>query len=148
MKRVFLLICLLLSSFVLFAQNDRADAIVGTYISVPGEGQYKVRITREADGSYTGRVCWVKNKYDSEGRLQRDDKNPDKSLRNTPCDQIVLFTGLRYDAKKQQWGGTKIYDPNRGIKAHMTARFSDAKTLKVRGTLMGFGETEVWTREK
>ena len=148
MKRLlFSLAALLLATVALLAQNDKADNIVGTYISAPGAGQYRVRITRSSDGTYTGQVCWVKEKY-KDGQLQLDDKNPDKSLRQTPCDQIVLFRGLKYDAKKKHWGETKIYDPNRGIKANMTATFVDAKTLHVRGTLLGFGETEVWTKEK
>ena len=84
--------------------------------------------------------------YDANGVMDVDDKNPDKSLRNTPADKIVLFTGLKYNAKKQQWDGTKIYDPNRGIKVSMTAAFDGPKVLKIRGSVLGIGETEVWKR--
>ncbi len=42
--------------------------------------------------------------------------------------------------------GTKIYDPNRGIKVSMTAAFDSPKVLKIRGSVLGIGETEVWKR--
>ena len=105
-----------------------------------------MKITKLQDGTYKGQVCWVAELYDANGVMDVDDKNPDKSLRNTPADKIVLFTGLKYNAKKQQWDGTKIYDPNRGIKVSMTAAFDGPKVLKIRGSVLGIGETEVWKR--
>ena len=83
--------------------DSGADKIVGMYY-VAYEGQEsKVRFTKEDDGTYTARTVWVKGCRDEDGNvLQRDVKNPDKKLRNTPCDSIVLITGLEYNAGKQR----------------------------------------------
>ena len=67
-------------------------------------------------------------------------------MRNVPCDEIVLMDGLKYNAGKKQWDGTKIYDPQRGIRASVTVKFSDPGTLNVRGTVLGIGETAVWKK--
>jgi uncharacterized protein (DUF2147 family) len=146
MKRLVLIFAALFACIGLWAQNDKADNIIGTYAGGKGKDAFKVKITKMADGSFKGQVCWVAELYDANGVMDVDDKNPDKSLRNTPADKIVLFTGLQYNAKKQQWDGTKIYDPNRGIKVSMTATFDGPKVLKIRGSVLGIGETEVWTR--
>lgn len=146
-KMILSLCCALMAATGLFAQNDKADNIIGTYSAVNGGDAYKVRVTKSADGTYMAQIFWVKDKYDKNGNVWLDDKNPDKSLRKTPCDRIVLFRGLKYDASRQRWGDTKVYDPKRGIKANMTATFDGPKVLKVRGSLFGISETEIWNRE-
>lgn len=148
MKKMLLaLCCALLAATVLSAQNDKADNIIGTYSAVNGSDPYRVRVSKSADGTYLAQIIWVKDKYDKDGNVYLDTKNPDKSLRNTPCDQIVLIKGLKYDAARQRWGETKVYDPKRGIKANVVVTFDGPKTLKVRGSLLGISETEVWHRE-
>ena len=97
-----------------------------------------------SDGTYQGQVMWLEISCDKNGNKLLDVKNPDKSLRNTPCDQIVLFSGLKYNAKKQCWDGAKIYDPQRGLRANMTAEFTKEGKLKIRGSLMGIGESVYW----
>ena len=81
-------------------------------------------------------------------RTKTDKKNPDEKLRNTPCDQIVLFSGLEYNAKKKRWDGTKIYDPQRGMRANLTVEFDKDGRLKLRGSILGIGETVYWTKVK
>jgi len=45
----------------------------------------------------------MKNDRDADGNKRLDTKNPDKSLRMAPCDEVVLFTGLKHNARKQCW---------------------------------------------
>lgn len=138
---------LLFASIAGFAQNDKADAILGKFHSKQGEDEYKVLVSKKSDGTYKAQIYWVANTIDPKtGKKVLDTKNPDKSLRNVPCDEIVLMDGLKYNAGKKQWDGTKIYDPQRGIKASVTVKFSDPGTLNVRGTVLGIGETAVWKK--
>lgn len=61
----------------------------------------------------------------------------------------MLFTGLEFNEKKNNWGGTKIYDPTRGIRANVTCSLIDGNnTLKLRGSVLGIGETVEWTRHE
>ena len=146
MKKFLLSIGLIFASVCLFAQNGKADNIVGAFQYGSGIDAYKLRITKLADGTYEGAVYWVADILDKDGKKYLDVKNPDKTLRNKPLDQVVLFSGLRYDPAKKHWSGTKIYDPNRGIRAKMTVSFKDANTLEVVGTLLGFTEKVEWVR--
>ena len=126
--------------------NDKAENIVGVYQSKQGDDVFKARVTQQKDGTFKGQIFWLEKDRDANGNKALDEKNPDKSLRSTPCDEIVLFTGLKYNAKKKRWDDTKIYDPQRGIKAHMQAEFTDDGQLKIKGTVLGIGETVYWKK--
>ena len=148
MKRFFLTICAVMMTVVAFGQglNTKADEIIGTYLTDRGGSKSKVRVTKQADGTYDARVIWVENAYDANGNKRKDEKNPDKALRNVDVDNILLVEGLRYDAATKMWGGAKIYDPTKGIKVNATAEFETKDKLKLRGTIMGLGVTLYWVR--
>ena len=131
------------------AKNSAADNIIGKYESVQGTDAYKVEVTKNADGTYTAQIYWMKNPIDPKtGKKALDIKNPDKSLRNTPCDRIVLIQNLKYIPAKKVWGDAKIYDPQRGLKANVTAQFLPDGRLSLKGTVLGIGETVSWTPVK
>jgi uncharacterized protein (DUF2147 family) len=132
-----------------FAQNElnnNGDNIVGTYESTQNGDRFKAKIEKLKDGTYRAQVFWVENDKDANGNKRLDEKNPDKSLRSTPADRIVLFSGLKYDAKKKEWNGTKIYDPQRGIRAKMTASFEKDGRLKLTGSVLLISESVYWKR--
>ena len=91
MKNFFMTAMLSISVFVSAAPQEDADRIIGTYLATYEGEESKVSIFKEDDGTYTARVIWVLNKYDENGNVKTDEKNPDKSKRNTPCDEIVLI---------------------------------------------------------
>ena len=128
------------------AKNSSADNIIGKYESVQGTDAYKVEVTKNADGTYKAQIYWMKDPIDPRtGKKALDVKNPDKSLRNRPCDQIVLIQHLKYIPAKKVWGDAKIYDPQRGIKANVTAQFLQDGRLSLKATVLGIGETVYWT---
>ena len=101
-KIVLLFVALVASLWQLQAQgarNEVADKIVGVYLGEQKGDVFKARITKAPDGSYQGRIFWMKNDKDADGNKRLDTKNPDKSLRRVPYDQIMLFSGLKYNAR-------------------------------------------------
>jgi uncharacterized protein (DUF2147 family) len=148
MKRILSTLTALLLCSILFAQNDLADNILGEYSGRTGQFHFHARISRSADGTYRADVIHVDNLVQRDGSILRDIKNPDKSLRDTPADRIVIFTGLQYYPQQQRWGGTKIYDPRRGIKAPFDAWFTSPDKLNIKGSLLGVSKTVCWTRLK
>ena len=150
MKKLFLIITLIgafiSTSMAQNALNDKAESIIGTYSGKQGDDNFKAKITQQKDGTFTGQIIWIEKDRDANGNKILDTKNPDKNLRNTPCDQIVLFSGLQYNAKEKCWDGTKIYDPQRGIKAKVKVEFTDDGQLKLRGSILGIGESVYWKK--
>ncbi len=125
------------------ARNNSADGIIGNYfIDYNGE-QSKVRCHKEKDGTYTFVNYWSKNMYDKNGNIYLDTKNPDKSLRNKPCNEMIIMWNLKYDSEKKVWKG-KIYDPTSGLRADATVQFTDKGMIAVRGSVLGIGKTVQW----
>ena len=149
MKRILLTLTLLLmGTAALLAQglNDKADNILGNWRATRGGEVSKVKVSRSADGTYMAQVYWVEVDKDKNGNKKLDRKNPDKSLRNTPCDQIVLIQGLKYNAEKKQWDGTEVYDPTKGIRAKCVVRFEDDGRLRIKGSILGISQSAYWEK--
>lgn len=137
-----------LPTFAQSTLNSKADNIIGEYLTDRGGSKSKVRITKAADGTYTAQLFWVENPNDANGKKRKDVKNPDKKLRNTDIDKVVIIKGLKYIKEDKQWGDTKIYDPSKGFRVNVTAEFVSADKLKLRGTVFGVGTTIYWQKLK
>ena len=148
MKKLLVLIQMILLGFGLNAQEaNPGDAILGTYASEQSGHEYHAKITKKADGTYKAQVIWVKDAVDpATGEKLKDTKNPNKSLRDVPVDEVVLMDGLKYNADKNQWGDTKIYDPDRGIRANVVVRIEPDGKVSLKGSVLGISETVYWTR--
>ena len=144
------LVCFFCMITSVFAQekgsNSIADCIIGKYFVEHGGEDSKVNVFKNDDGTYSAQVYWVKNRLDNNGQVRLDEKNPDKAKRSTPCDRIILVEGLQYNSGKKRWDGGKVYDPTRGIRANATCSFDSDYILKIRGSVMGIGETVVWKK--
>ena len=148
MKKILFAIICALVTFTANAQdiNSNGDNIIGNYLSLKDGSKSKIKITKEADGTYTAQVYWIEKAFDANGNKRKDTKNPDKSLRNLDLDKVILVKGLKYDAKGKEWTDTKMYDPGSGKIYNVDIEFKDAKTLKVYGNILGIGKTLYWTR--
>lgn len=128
-------VCMLvLCGFSTTAQTA-ADKILGVYLVKDDQSseKVKIRIYKNSDGTYSGRIIWVENPYFKDGTLKRDIKNPDKSKRNTPGDKIQMLFHFRYDAKAKKWVDGEIYDPVHGKTYKCQMWFLDDTTLQLRG---------------
>ena len=149
---------LILTTFVLFfkpsdlsAQGNAPDDIVGYYYYFePKEKEYsQVEIYKSGD-KYKGRVVWLKNPYNAEGKPKTDVYNKDKSKNNRPITGLEIFEGLTYNEKKKRWEG-KIYDPANGDSFNCVIWFHSDKILKIKGFVasewMGLNRTIEWIKE-
>ena len=146
-KHIATIIALFIGMSVLNAQNAKnstPDSILGNYESEYSGQVYRVRVTKNPDGTYKAQNYYLKYPNGKDGKPLLDKKNPDKSLRNVPYSQVVLIEALQYDPDKKTWGNAKIYDPSRGLKANVTAVFLPDGRLKLRGSVLGIGETIYW----
>ena len=151
MKRfIIALICATTFSIPAVSQslNNNPDDIIGEYLTDRGGSKSTVRVTKEANGTYSAQVFWVEKPYDTNGNKRKDVKNPDKNLRNTDIDKVVIVTGLRYDKAEKEWNGAKIYDPSKGFRVNVEAEFVEPGKLKLFGNIWGIGTTIYWQKIK
>jgi len=133
MKKVFLFSIIILCGIVkISAQDAAADAVIGYYFCVdPFTGEESQNyIYKAADGTYQGKVVWVKNP-----KLEHHVG-------------LIFLKNLKYNEEDNEWqNGTLIYPGKKG--SYKTYMSLSGNTLKVRG-YWGFallGKTVYWTKE-
>ncbi len=125
------------------------DDIIGVYYVKHQKEESRVRVSRDGDDTYSARVVWLKDSLDKNGNKRLDPKNPDKSLRGTPCDSIMILWGVSFNPETYEWSGGTVYDPTRGITAKPTLWFDESDgELRIKGSWGPIHETVLWKREQ
>lgn len=143
-----ILVILGLFSFV-FSYSQTSNSIVGIWLSE--EKDAKIEISQKGD-YFTGKIIWMDEPNDTNGKLKLDVNNPDEKLRNKPILGLEIMKGFTYDAKDAEWSDGKIYDPKSGsyYNAYLWFEEGESSILKLRGYigLPMMGKTTDWTRIK
>ena len=140
MKKIFYTLLFIFCGSFVFGQSE--DAIVGTYLKA--DGKSKVEFYK-AGATYSGKVVWLNEPNDKDGKPKKDVKNPDKSLREKPLMGLVTITGLKYDGNGKYIEG-KAYRPAEGDEVKFKVTVNNDGTISVTGTKFGFSKTEVWKK--
>jgi uncharacterized protein (DUF2147 family) len=143
MKNFICLLLIVFSSPILFAQTE-SDAVLGVWET--GSGKARVKIDKVGDKFY-GKVVWLREPLNEEGKPKVDKNNPDEKLRTVPILGYKLIKDFSYKGDKTWEEGT-IYDPENGSTYSCTIKMTDENTLDVRGFIgvSLFGRTDVWKR--
>jgi uncharacterized protein (DUF2147 family) len=144
MKKTLLLLFILISvKSGLLAQSE-SDALLGVWES--GSGKARVKIDKSTD-KYFGKIVWLREPNNEEGKPKVDKNNPEERLRTTPLLGYRMLKDFSYKGEKTWEDGT-IYDPENGSTYSCTIKMTDENTLEVRGFIgvSLFGRTDVWKR--
>ena len=145
-KHILLLAGILLSSFTFFAsaQGVQSDDIVGLWET--GSGKARVNIIKSGN-YYYGRIVWLKEPLNEEGKPKVDKNNPDESMRNVPLKGYRMLKDFIYN-EKNEWKEGTIYDPESGSLYSCVINMKDENTLDIRGYIgvKALGRTDVWKR--
>ena len=142
------LICLcfalILSSSFAYYQNSTGDALLGLWL--PSSGKARVNIVKK-DGKYFGKIVWLREPNNEQGKPKMDKNNADESKRNLPLLGYQLLQNFVFKGDNTWEDGT-IYDPENGSTYSCTIKMIDSNTLDVRGYigLSVFGRTDTWKR--
>lgn len=143
MKSLTLLIAFLFMTGLALGQEE-PDAILGVWES--GSGKARIKIDKK-DDVYFGRIVWLREPNDENGKPKVDKNNPDEKLRTKPLLGYRMLKGFQYVGDKTWEDGT-IYDPENGSTYSCTIELKNKNTLDVRGFIgvSLFGRTDVWKR--
>ncbi|MNK22832.1 hypothetical protein D3C87_411130 [compost metagenome] len=143
LKKASLFILFFVFSVQLFAQKK--DDILGKWLNPSGEGQ--IEIYKRGD-KFFGKLAWIKEPNDANGKPKTDEKNPTESLRNRPVLGLEILKNFIFDDGK--WIDGTIYDPKSGKTYSCKLSLKDTNQLSVRGFIgvSLIGRTEVFKRVK
>lgn len=148
--RSFLLLILLSVPALSLVAQSAADKILGTYYVADDQSDeaVKIKITKTSNGTYEGKIVWMKYPNFKDGTPKTDIKNPDASKRKTPADKIQMLYHFKYDAKENKWVDGEIYDPVHGKTYKSKMWFESATELRVRGYIgvPALGRTMKWKK--
>jgi len=150
MKSVLITLCLvsmLLLPLVIYAQKPAAgDAILGVWFNA--EKDAKIEIYK-AGKFYNGKVIWLRNPLDANGKPKTDIENPDPQLRSRSRLNLIVLTNLAHKTGIKYEKG-KIYDPKAGKTYSCQAELNGNDKLNLRGYIgvSLVGKTSEWTRTK
>lgn len=137
-KQLLLLLFSFLPLFHFAATN--AEAILGTWFTEIKDA--KVEIYKKGT-KFHGRVVWIAEPNDDQGKPIVDKENPNANLKNRPILHMDILTNFVYD-NDGEWDGS-IYDPKDG-KTYTCKLWVEGTTLKVRGYLGWLFDTKTWTK--
>ncbi|WP_293300613.1 DUF2147 domain-containing protein [Pedobacter sp. UBA4863] len=142
-RRSAFLVVLWLFALQAFAQTK--DDVLGKWLNPTGEGQ--IEIYKKGD-KYFGKLVWIKDPTDENGKPKKDEKNPNESLRSKPILGLEILKNFVFDDGK--WVDGSIYDPKSGKTYSCKLTLKDDKQLSIRGFIgvSLIGRTEVWKRIK
>jgi uncharacterized protein (DUF2147 family) len=147
MKKAILLVGLFLSTFIsnqLFAQDVTGDVIIGLWET--GTGKARVNIIKSGN-YYYGRIVWLREPNNEEGKPKVDKNNPDETKRSAQLLGLRMLTSFEFKGNNLWEDGT-IYDPESGSTYSCTINMTDNNTMNIRGYIgiSAFGRTDVWKR--
>lgn len=128
----------------LSAQDFKAEDILGHWFNE--EKDAKVEIYKD-NGKYFGKVVWLEEPNEEDGKPKLDDENPDAELQKRSVMGLLLMTNFDYEGDGE-WENGDIYDPKSGKTYSCYMKLESKEKLKVRGFIgvSWIGRTTYWTR--
>jgi len=111
------------------------------------EKKSHIEIYKTLENRYEGKIVWLAEPLDINGKIKIDSKNPDPNLKNIPLEGLTIIKDLEY-LDENNWSNGTIYDARSGKTYSLNASLNDKNTLFMRG-YFGFsfiGKTTTWTR--
>lgn len=139
MKGLYILVTLLIGMGASGIAQVSEDAIVGYWLTTHKDA--KVQIYRKTDGTYEGKIIWLKNPIEKDGSAKTDQKNPDVSLQGIPLIELVVLRDLRFE--DGMWTNGTKYDYKTG-KTYKTELRLEGDTLHLYSTAAWFHRHDQW----
>lgn len=145
------------STFEETQKVDDKDLILGNWKPSNGRSVVQIYKGKAANGEdpekYYGKIVWLKEPNDENGKPRTDVNNSDDELSKKPLKGLVILKDLEFeevDGKVVTWDGGTIYDPNNGSDYSFEAEINkkNKNVMDGRGYigLSLFGRTDTWTR--
>ena len=144
MKKISLLLAGLLVGLMSFAQSN-SDAILGDWYNQEKDAVINIY---EEGGKYHGKITWMLNPLDENGKPKTDPLNPDESLRSRARLGMVIMYNFVFEGDNE-WDDGNIYDTKSGNEYSVTMTLTSENNLDLRGYvgISLFGRTSNWTRK-
>ena len=140
MKSVYLLILVTTISTVGFSQSLNSK-ILGHWLNDDGTSQIEIF---QKDDKYFGKIIWLKEPNQPNGKPKVDKNNPNPALREKPIVGLEIITDLEFI--NGNWVNGTIYSPKEGQTVNSSMLLLNENILKVTASKFLFSTTKIWKR--
>ena len=145
MKQILTIIAILLvGKFTAIAAEPN---ISGVWLV--GDKDYKIELKRVASGEIEGRVVWMKEPNDKNGKPRTDVDNDNPALRNVPVMGLKTVYNFKWDEATCEFINGNVY--KKGTVYCGKMKLNADGTLQLRGYVCKvkfIGKSDTWTRTK
>ena len=145
MKQILTIIAILLvGKFTAIAAEPN---ISGVWLV--GDKDYKIELKRVASGEIEGRVVWMKEPNDKNGKPRTDVDNDNPALRNVPVMGLKTVYNFKWDEATGEFINGNVYKMGTVYCGKM--KLNADGTLQLRGYVCKvkfIGKSDTWTRTK
>jgi uncharacterized protein (DUF2147 family) len=135
MKKLLLLVTISLIALNVFSQNN----IVGKWHTVKKNSIVEIY---QSNGIFYGKITSIA----THAKSIYDEHNPDPKLRNRSMVGVVILKDFIY--KDGEWINGTIYNPVNGKTYSCEMWIDENGNLNIRGYVLFFYNTQIWTRIK
>ena len=122
---------------------NEGDQILGTWEILDGETHFEV--TRDENNLYQGKITWLKEPLNEDGKPKLDTENSDKKLRKRQLLGINFLSNFKYIGDNR-WEKGVLYGFKRGKTLEPKLSLIDSNTMKVEAEIFFFTKTFEWKR--
>lgn len=124
------------------AQTDLLE--VGVWLDDTGDGAVEIY---PCGDRLCGRIVWLKNPINSQGKPLHDAYNPDAALRSRPICGLPMLRDLRR-MNDGSWDFGTVYDPKKGSQHEAAIKLLRPDRLQLTGFGLGrlLSKSFIWTR--
>jgi uncharacterized protein (DUF2147 family) len=140
-----LALALVLATLPSESRAQRAAAITGNWATRGFGSIVQFRPCGASSETMCGRIVWLWEPNDGNGRPRTDNHNPDRTLRTRSLVGVEIVRGLR-ETEPGVWSEGALYNPDDGRTYSGTLRLNNG-VLELRGCAMSvFCQTQLWRR--
>ncbi|RZK47968.1 MAG: DUF2147 domain-containing protein [Pedobacter sp.] len=131
--------------FTIFTLGVKAQKFEGTWLNSSKEG--RIEIVKKGN-AYFGKLIWIKEPNDEQGKPKLDKNNPNPQLRNKALIGTEIIKDMKLNGAVLEDGS--VYDPKTGKTYSCRIKLVGSDKMELRGYvgISMLGRTEVWTRVK
>ncbi|MFN8294915.1 MAG: DUF2147 domain-containing protein [Chitinophagales bacterium] len=114
-----------------------------------GDKDYKIELKRTASGEIEGRVVWMKEPNDKNGKPRTDVDNDNPALRNVPVLGLKTVYNFRWDEASGEFINGNVY--KKGTVYCGKMKLNPDGTLHLRGyvcKIKFIGKSDTWVKVK
>ena len=125
--------------------SAQGQGIHGIWWTDKNKGRVEIANCAPPAQGLCGKLIWISEPNDAQGRPVTDKANKDESQRHRPLIGLSLFEGWR-ETGPNKWKGS-VYDPEDGQSYDVEITLAGDK-LTLKGCIAFLCDSDVWTRHK